>query len=148
MTTLSFELRCVPVAWSRTRVATSAFGKLRFVNATPLTDYEQQIASAASIAARKAKWKMPAKDVPVSLTLLFRLPIAESTGKRKREAMLGKPAVPSRGDLSNYVKAVEDGIVLSGWVIHDDAQITTIAAEKRWCEAKDAGVAVTVTTNG
>lgn len=145
MTTLSFFVSGIPVAWSRTRVATSAFGKMRFVNAASLTEYEQEVAVAASRAARKAKWKMPARDVPVSLTVLFRLPIAESTGKRKRASILGTPAVPSRGDLSNYVKAVEDGIVLSGWVIHDDAQITAITAEKRWCDAKDAGVAVTVT---
>lgn len=59
---------------------------------------------------------------PVSMSVRFRLAIPKSVSKRLRAAMLaGEVAPTSKPDLSNMLKAIEDG--MNKIVFLDDAQI-------------------------
>ena len=142
---LTFCVPGVAHAWSRTRIAFDPrTGRVRPVNTAALRDYEHQVASAAALAARAQGWRLVARDVPVALAIVCHLPIAKGTAKRKVEALVGAPAVPSRGDTSNFLKAIEDGIVKCQIVIPDDAQIYRTVTEKYWCRLEDARVEVEV----
>ena len=146
MTTLSFFVSGVPVAWQRARVATSAFGKMRFVNPTSLTAWQEQVAAAAVMAIRASNYRF---SKAYTVTTTFHLPMPPSWSRKKQLTMIGKPHA-QKPDIDNLLKAVleimskPDGKRPRAWLMDDDAQITTITAEKRWCAPADAGVAVTV----
>ena len=90
-----------PVAKQRARV-----GKGGRVYTPPETrSYEQKVAVFATVAARRAKWKVTSEPVEIDV----RIYRARATG-----------------DLSNFVKAIEDG--MNGIIYVDDRQIVSIDA--------------------
>lgn len=98
---LSVVIPGPPVAKQRARV-----GKGGRVYTPPETrSYEQKVAFIAGHEARKAKWKLT--DQPVEIDV--RIYRARATG-----------------DLSNFVKAIEDG--MNGIIYVDDRQIVSIDA--------------------
>ena len=79
------------------------------------------------------------KGVPVSLKLVFRMPMAKSWPKYKRErCMWGAHFV--KPDLDNLVKAVKDALVPD--VLYDDSQVVNLDAMKLW--APEGGVHITL----
>ena len=142
MTTLAFSVSGVPVAYQRTRVATSAFGKLRFLTPAESRDWRDQVASVATLEARRQGWKVARG--PLTVTVVVHRPIPVSTPRKRAATMAGTPCTV-RPDVDNYAKLVLDSG--NGILWHDDGQVWKITAEKRWCEAKDAGVAVTVSAS-
>ena len=149
---LSFTVRSIPVAWSRTRIAFDPrTGRVRPFNTAPMTDYGHQVATAAALAARAQGWRMVPQGVPVTLSVTAYLPIPASTSKRKALAMIGKPHA-SKPDLENVaykliadVLQKPDGKRPRAGVIFDDGQIWRGVEEKYWARAEDARVEVEVT---
>src|SRR3972149_11591249 len=89
---LSFTVRSIPVAWSRTRIAWNpTTGAPRPFNKPQMTDYGHLVATAAALAAREQGWRMVPQGVPVTLTVTAYLPIQASTSKRTALAMVGAP---------------------------------------------------------
>lgn len=77
----------------------------------------------------KAQWQGKPLCGPVSIEMLFSMPIPKSTSKRSREAMLCAP-VPhcKKPDLDNLVKFAWD--CLNGIVLGDDSQVYQVSARK------------------
>ncbi|MCR4339433.1 MAG: RusA family crossover junction endodeoxyribonuclease, partial [Gemmatimonadaceae bacterium] len=100
MTTLSFTVSGVPVAWQRTRVVT--YPRLRFVNPTALTEWQDQVARVAITALRSSSWRLVGQ---YAVTAEFRLPMPPSWSNKKRLAMIGQPHA-QKPDIDNLLKAV------------------------------------------
>jgi Holliday junction resolvase RusA-like endonuclease len=84
-------------------------------------------------------------DIPIRLDVVVRVTPPASVSNRKRAAMLAGEIRPGKKpDLSNYIKAVEDGCNKIAFA--DDALIVSIRAEKRYAEI--AGMDVAITTVG
>ena len=139
---LTFFVRGVPVAYARPRVATSTFGKLRFVTPTESRDWQHQLASVGALVAQRDGW--PFARGPLTVTMVVRRPIPPSTPRKRAAAMVGTPCTV-RPDADNYLKQLD---ALTGILWQDDAQITDARVQKFWALPADAGVAVTVTTDG
>jgi len=67
--------------------------------------------------------------IPVSLSIIFFMPIPKSLSKKKQMELSGTPHL-KRPDLDNYLKTYGDCIVKAGNVITDDAIIAEIHAAK------------------
>lgn len=76
---------------------------------------------------------------PVRLTVAVTFKMAASWSNKKRLAMLGQPHT-QRPDLSNIVKAVEDG--MNEIAFKDDGQVATGAQSKVWGEVDQTIVTV------
>lgn len=80
--------------------------------------YEKSVAVVAKVAMGAA----PPFEGPLSVSLRFRMPIPKSETKRVKAAMVaGEIAPTTKPDISNLVKAIEDG--MNGIVYRDDCQI-------------------------
>ena len=80
--------------------------------------------------AEKTQAKDMPWDGPIALTILAYRSIPKSWSKRKRaSAALGDTRPLTRGDLSNYVKGIEDA--LNGVAFLDDSQIVEYGAVPR-----------------
>ena len=143
---LTFTVRSIPVAWSRTRIAWNpTTGAVRPFNRAQMTDYGHLVATAAAIAAREQGWRMVPQGVPVTLTVTAYLPIPASTSKRKALAMIGTPCTV-KPDLENVADVLQkpDGARPRAGVIFDDGQIWRGVIEKYWTRVEDARVVVEV----
>jgi len=91
------------------------------------------------------KEKVPPTGAAVHLIVEAVLPIPASWSKSKRTAaLLGGIRPKGKPDLSNIVKAIEDGC--NGVIYMDDSQICSMTALKRYeSDDKPAGAYVTVT---
>ena len=79
---------------------------------------------------------------PLKVMLVFYIPIPRSWSKRRKKEAVGQPHV-FKPDLSNLVKAVEDG--MAGIVFSDDSQVAVLSASKRYAlDDPWVGVGVTV----
>lgn len=77
--------------------------------------------------------KQPLTDKPVSVTLLFYMPIPKSFSKKKiAELRQNKMACPKKPDIDNLTKAVLDA--LNGRAYKDDNQIVELFARKEYSE--------------
>ena len=71
--------------------------------------------------------------VPVAVEVTAYYPVPKSAKKADREAMAAGMVVPMvKPDIDNVLKAVLDGIQGDGGAFHDDAQVVSIRAEKRY----------------
>ena len=86
-------------------------------------------------------------DVPIRLDVVVRITPAASASKRRRAAMLAGEIRPGKKpDLSNFIKAVEDGC--NKIAFRDDALVVSIRAEKRYSEVAGMDVALTAVGAG
>ena len=134
---VSFTIPGKPVGKQRSRSARLPNGGVRHYTPDETVRYENLVALAAKIAMAGADPTSSA--VWLDLTVILTVP--KSWGKRNTEAALSGDIKPtSKPDLSNVIKAVEDG--MNGVVYQDDSQITHLTASKRYGSA--AGVHVSV----
>jgi Holliday junction resolvase RusA-like endonuclease len=135
-----------PLAWSRPMDAGVRYNPrtrqayTKKINHPLLTAYEEHMGHVAVIAMHKAGTHGPVKW-PCVLSCGFTFEIPKSWSKRDREAALaGLIHHTSPPDLSNLVKAVEDGLNRVVW--EDDRQVRRIVAEKDWGERNAVEVTV------
>lgn len=134
MIEIEFFVPGIPVAKGRPKFARSG----NFVRAyTPekTANYETQVSWYAHEA---MKGKTPF-ELPIILHVMATMPIPASISKKKQAQMVNDEiAHMKRPDLTNIIKAIEDG--MNGIVYKDDCQIHIIGAEKRY--GLDVGVLV------
>ena len=71
--------------------------------------------------------------VPVAVEVVAYYPIPKSARKSDKEAMAAGLVVPMvKPDIDNVLKAILDGIQGDGGAFHDDVQVVSIRAEKRY----------------
>jgi len=128
MQMLKFELPIVPTAQARPRVAVRG----KFAQAYKTTgqkDNERTLEACL-------KDHAPVKPMegPIKLSIIAVMPIPKSASRKKQAAMLsGKEKPVKKPDSTNIAKQIEDACTrLQFW--HDDSQITTLYAEKRYGE--------------
>lgn len=98
--------------------------------------YEDQVRMLAKLAMGRA----PPHAEPIALTVRVYMPVPESWAQWKRDAALSGAVLPTgKPDLSNVVKAIEDG--LNGIVYGDDSRVVVTEASKHY--ATDPRVEVT-----
>lgn len=72
-------------------------------------------------------------SVPVAVEIVAYYPVPKSAKKSDKEAMAAGMVVPMvKPDIDNVLKAVLDGIQGDDGAFHDDAQVVSIRAEKRY----------------
>lgn len=135
---ISFFLPGEPVPKGRHRTAIQG-NRVRTYTPKPTADYERYVKTACQIAMIEQKVK-PIKG-PVWLNLLFTMPVPASWSKAKRhDAVCGRIRHVSKPDLSNLLKAVEDG--LNGVAYKDDAAIGHMYVSKVY--GREPGVLIQV----
>lgn len=78
---------------------------------------------------------------PLTLTITVSTVPPKSASKKLRAAMLsGEVAPAKKPDLSNILKAVEDG--LNGVTYHDDSQIVSLIARKQYAATPGVDVEI------
>lgn len=94
-------------------------------------DSQKNIKTIAAIYVRQQQGEDPYLEGPLHLDITFFMKAPESTSKKRRELLYGKPHI-FKADLSNLVKFTED--ICSGVVYHDDCVIAVITARKIYDE--------------
>lgn len=143
---ITFSVRGVPVAWSRTRVVTVP--RLRFVNPAEMTRWQEQIATAAALAAREAGWKC-VDDGALAVVMVAYFPVAASKSAKERDRLIGKPHT-QRPDVDNVWKVCGDA--LGGFdgkrpranLYRNDSQVASLITSKLWTETGREGVTVSL----
>lgn len=80
------------------------------------------------------------KGVPIILTMIATYPIPKSASKKRRQMMIDGEILPTcKPDLSNVLKAVEDGLN-NGIGYHDDSQIYMEFTAKKYGERSEVEV--------
>lgn len=129
-----FRIPVVPQAKQRPQ-----FGNGKTFTPQRTKDAEAEIAKEVWARMTSLERKTCPVSVPVSLEVVFHMPIAKSLSKTKQTAMLGEPHT-QRPDLDNLVKIFD---ALNGLIWKDDTQIWKIHAEKRW--AREGAIEINVT---
>lgn len=130
--TKRFELS--PVPWSRPRANSRGGGKPVMFNSSDLRRFMSAIGLMARVGV--PRHLIPAQGpVRLDITFYIKRPASVSPGKR--------PLPDVKPDLSNLVKAVEDG--LNGIWFEDDAQVVDLRARKRYTSRGVVGGAIEVT---
>lgn len=136
MAVVSFSMIGVPRGQGRPR-ATARRGFATVYKAGKDRAYEKSVAGVA----RAHMGDRAPMEGPVSLSLRFRLPIPKSETKRVRAAMAsGEIAPTTKPDLSNMVKAIEDG--MNGVVFVDDSQVVRSFQTKIYAEQPGVDIRV------
>jgi Holliday junction resolvase RusA-like endonuclease len=118
---IRFDIPGPPVGKGRPR-ATRANGFVSFYTPAKTRNYEKAVAMAGKMFCRQPL------SGPLRMSLFVRMAVPASWSKRKREDALSGCLRPvSKPDLSNVLKAIEDG--LNGICYRDDAQIVSLQAE-------------------
>ena len=136
MTVLTFSMVGIPRGKGTARAAVR--GRFATIYSDPKTrKYESSVAAVA----KALMGERAPLEGPLSLSVRFRLPVPASTSKRARAAMLaGEMAPTKKPDLSNLLKAIEDG--MNGIVFVDDAQIVRGFQTKIYAEQPGVDVRV------
>lgn len=131
---LSFSMNGLPRGQGRPR-ATARKGFTSIYKAAEDRKYEASVK-------RLAETAMAGRDPfegPLMLSLRFRLPIPKSATKRVKALMAAGQIAPTvKPDLSNAVKAIEDGMNRIAYV--DDVQIIRGVQEKIYAEVPGVDV--------
>lgn len=93
-------------------------------------DYENKIKAAALAKMKEQDLKITERFVHVDIIAFMDIPKSWSKVKRL-EAEYGAILPMTKPDIDNIVKAALDGI--SGVVVHDDKQVTSVKAKKTFC---------------
>lgn len=133
---VSFKALVKPVPKGRPRFA--CMGKhVRTYTPTTTAEFEQKI----RIAARSSINPMPKFDGPLSVSIVFGMPVPKSWPRKAREDALRGVLMPkARPDIDNLEKAVLDALNGLLWV--DDAQVVRKIGEKRYVEEPFVEVSV------
>ena len=82
-------------------------------------------------------------SVPVAVEVVAYYPIPKSARKADREAMAAGMVVPMvKPDIDNVLKAILDGIQGNDGAFHDDVQVVSVRAEKRYDRIGEPGAVV------
>jgi len=133
---LTFSMQGLPRGQGRPR-ATARGGFATVYKDPKSRAYEKSVGAVAALAMGS---RTPFAG-PLSVSLRFRMPIPKSETKRVREAMAaGEIAPTTKPDLSNLVKAIEDG--MNAVVYVDDVQIVRSFTTKIYSEKPGVDVQV------
>lgn len=117
--------------------ATTIGGHARMYTDAKTASYENLV----KLAAREAMASRPPFSVPVMMSIVVSVAPPKSASKKLRANMLAGYVQPSKKpDLSNILKAVEDGA--NAVVYADDALIVRLQAQKRYAEIPGVEVVV------
>ena len=82
-------------------------------------------------------------SVPVSVEVTAYYPVPKSARKADKEAMAAGLVVPMvKPDIDNVLKAILDGIQGNDGAFHDDVQVVSVRAEKRYDRIGSPGAVV------
>lgn len=82
-------------------------------------------------------------SVPVAVEIVAYYPVPKSARKSDKEAMAAGLRVPMvKPDIDNVLKAVLDGIQGDDGAFHDDVQVVSVRAEKRYDRIGSPGAVV------
>lgn len=96
-----------------------------------------------AMAAMKARGDLVPIDCPVSISVEIEvIPPMSWSNKKRQSALLGELWPAKKPDISNVVKAIEDGLNGVLWV--DDSQVVRLEASKRYGAADQTRVRVKV----
>lgn len=124
MQEVSLFINIEPQAWQRPKTRVVG-GFVKHYSPKKTKDYEQIIAQYYA-AAHKRYFD---KDVPISVSIHFGMPVPMSTSKKKaREMVTGYISHTKRPDVDNLAKAVLDALNGVAWA--DDAQIVKLSVHK------------------
>lgn len=125
-----FEFDIEPVEQARPRA--TRFGKsIRIYDPKKVTVFKRQLGRLA----RQAMQERCLKPFDGELTVRFEFyrPVQASISRKERDRRLSGVHRPTvKPDLSNYIKALEDG--LNGIIWIDDNRIVQIVAEKKYSD--------------
>lgn len=125
---LVFTVPGDPVAKGRAKVSTFG-GKVRAYTPPKTRNYETLV----RLACEQAMDGQTPFDGPLYLRMDVYLSIPESWSKRKKAAALEGTVFPTKKpDLSNVLKAVEDG--MNSVAYTDDSRIVNLASSKRYSD--------------
>lgn len=136
MTALVFSMAGSPRGQGRPR-ATARGGFATIYKDDKSRKYELSVARVAAVA---MAGRAPLEG-PLSVSLRFRMPIPASAPKRTKAAMAaGEIAPTTKPDLSNLMKAIEDG--MNRVVFSDDSQIVRSFVTKVYSDRPGVDVRV------
>lgn len=125
---LVFTVPGDPVAKGRAKISTFG-GKPRAYTPDKTRNYE----SLVRLAAQEALGDKPPLDGPLYLRVDVYLAIPESWSKRKKACALDGTVLPTKKpDLSNVLKAVEDG--MNSVAFTDDSRVVNLTSMKRYSD--------------
>lgn len=127
---MRFEFDIEPVEQARPR-ATRMGKRIRLYDPKKVAVYKQQLGYLARQAMQERG--MEPFDGPLEVRMEFYRPVQTSLSKKERARRLSGVHRPTvKPDLSNYIKALEDG--LNGIIWIDDNRIVQIVAEKKYSD--------------
>jgi Holliday junction resolvase RusA-like endonuclease len=133
---IEFTVPGAPVAKGRARAFIRA-GHIAHYTPDKTARYENLV----RLAAQQAMGGRPPQQGALALALVAHMPVPASWSQKKHQAAhLGKVFHTGRPDLDNIVKAVTDGC--NGVLWHDDAQVVSVHAVKRYGAAPGVQVCV------
>ncbi|MEK1471408.1 RusA family crossover junction endodeoxyribonuclease [Limosilactobacillus fermentum] len=127
---MRFEFDIEPVEQARPRA--TRFGKgIRLYDPTKVTVFKRQLGMLAR--QQMLDRGLEPFDGPLEVCMEFHRPVQTSISKKERARRLSGVHRPTvKPDLSNYIKALEDG--LNGIIWIDDNRIVQIVAEKKYSD--------------
>lgn len=127
---MRFEFNIEPVEQARPRA--TRFGKgIRLYDPKKVTVFKRQLGMLAR--QQMLDRGLEPYDGPLEVCMEFYRPVQESISKKERSRRLSGVHRPTvKPDLSNYIKALEDG--LNGIIWIDDNRIVQIVAEKKYSD--------------
>lgn len=127
---MRFEFDIEPVEQARPRA--TRFGKgIRLYDPKKVTVFKRQLGMLAK--QQMLDRGLDPFDGPLEVCMEFYRPVQASISKKERARRLSGVHRPTvKPDLSNYIKALEDG--LNGIIWIDDNRIVQIVAEKKYSD--------------
>lgn len=127
---MRFEFDIEPVEQARPRA--TRFGKgIRLYDPKKVTVFKRQLGMLAK--QQMIDRGLDPFDGPLEVCMEFYRPVQASISRKERDRRLSGVHRPTvKPDLSNYIKALEDG--LNGIIWIDDNRIVQIVAEKKYSD--------------
>ena len=127
---MRFEFDIEPVEQARPRATRMGKG-IRLYDPKKVTVYKKQLGYLSRQAMQERG--LEPFDGPLEVCMEFYRPVQASLSKKERARRLSGVHSPTvKPDLSNYIKALEDG--LNGIIWVDDNRIVQIVAEKKYSD--------------
>lgn len=127
---MKFEFDIEPVEQARPRATRMGKG-IRLYDPKKVTVFKRQLGMLAK--QQMLDRGLEPYDGPLEVCMEFYRPVQASVSKKERDRRLSGVHRPTvKPDLSNYIKALEDG--LNGIIWVDDNRIVQIVAEKKYSD--------------